>query len=145
MKEKAWVVTVNAEKAKFYRVIRVGELEEVASLVHPEMNKRPIDLEADSLGRNNPRVGNGSNTYQPKTTAKDKKDQLFAKMVSEELDRALTNRAFQNLYIISEPHFLGVLKKELSSQVEGKIDRVFTKDLVEQNPNQIWDLVPLVC
>lgn len=145
MKEKAWVVVANCERAKFYRVKKVGELEEIASFAHPDGHKRAMDLESDNLGRGHDRVGPGSNTYQPKTTMKDKKDLYFAKILSTELEEALAHKGFQHLYLIAEPHFLGVLKKGLSPKVAEKVEKCFSKDLVDQNPHLIWDLVPLSC
>lgn len=145
MKEKSWVIVANCERAKFYRVKKVGELEELASFVHPDGQKRARDLESDDLGRSTDRVGYGGNTYEPRTTMKDKKDLYFAKLLSTELERALSQKSFQHLYVIAESHFLGVLKRELHPKVSEKIDKCFSKDLVDQNPNVIWDLVPLVC
>lgn len=144
MKEKAWIVVANRKKARIYRVVKVGVLEELDGLIHPEGRKTAGELEADKYGRGFERKGDTRHAYEPQTSAEEKMDLMFARIVANHLEEAANTRKFENLYIISEPKFLGVLKKELKPQVMNRVDKMFTKDLVDENPELIWDHVELV-
>jgi protein required for attachment to host cells len=140
MKEKSWIVVANSEKAKVYHVVRVGELKEVISMVHPERSMRASDIISDKPGRTFNRVGVSRHAYVPETSEEEKKDILFAREVAEFLNLNFEEHQFKNLYLVAEPRFLGVLKKHLPQQIINVIDSCLAKDLVNQHPDMIWEL-----
>lgn len=144
MKEKAWIVVANAEQAKVYRVVRVGQLQEVTTFEHPEGQMKGSDLTSDKPGRAYDRVGVARHAYEQKTSTKDKKDAVFAKHIAEYLTLSLYSKKYKNLYLICEPHFLGVLKKELPNSVQNSVDQCFSKDIVKESADAIWRHCPLV-
>lgn len=139
MKKNSWVVVANAEKAKIYRAVRVGQLEELTAIEHPEKGMKAKDVVSDRPGRTFNRMGYTRHAYQPQTTLKMKKDNLFALELAELLNVAFKENKFSHLYLIAEPHFLGVMKKHLSNQLLKALDKCFAKDMVDQKPDLIWE------
>jgi protein required for attachment to host cells len=144
MKENAWVVVANAEKAKIYRVVRIGEMQEIIQFEHPERLLKGVDIFSDREGRAFNRVGVSRHAYQPQTTENDKADNNFARDISEYLDLSFDLNKFSNLYVVAAPHFLGVLKKHLSPAVQKKVDKFFSKDIVNVTPVDIWEICEIV-
>lgn len=139
MKKNSWIVVANAEKAKVYHIAKVGELHEIFVMEHPEKGMKATDLVSDRPGRTFNSTGVTRHAYQPQTTERDKKNNLFAKDLADFLNIAFDENQFSNLYLVAEPHFLGVLKKHLSNQILKVTDKCLAKDLVNQHPDLIWE------
>lgn len=139
MKERAWILVANAEMAKVYRVVKIGTLQEVSAITHPERALKAKDIVSDKPGRTFERGGITRHAYVPQTTEKEKKDELFAREIADFLNAAWDRNHFAHLYLIAEPHFLGVLKKHLPPHLLKVVDKAFAKDMVNQQPSLIWE------
>jgi protein required for attachment to host cells len=147
MKENSWILVANHEKARLYKIVKIGELEEFLDFEHPQRKLKETDVYSAPPGRTfqSPGGGNGSkqgdtrHSYQPHTTFKDKKDQFFAKEIVKHLTHCFECNEFKNLYIFAEPHFLGVLKKSLPANVMKATVQCVAKDLVNLTPDAVWE------
>lgn len=144
MKENSWILVANHEKAKVYRIVRVGVLEEVTVIISPDSQQKAQDATSDRQGQVRDRVGYGRSTYQPETTFKQKQNLYFAKDICHYLELAKRNRKFSHLYIVAEPQFMGYLKKEMTKDLESSVDQCFAKDMVHLTPEKVWQNCPIV-
>ena len=139
MKNHTWLVVTNKEKAKIYRIVKVGKFEEVASFVHPDMGKKGIDYQEDRLGRAYDRMGGGRHAMEPETTIEDKKCIAFARILNDFLKAAYDRGDFEHLFIACEARFLGYLRSNLKRELLETIEETVNKDLVGRKPQDVWD------
>ncbi len=139
MKTHTWIVVANKEKAKIYKIVKVGKFEEVASLVHPDMGKKGIDYQEDRLGRAYDRMGGGRHAMEPETTIEDKKCITFAKLLYDFLREAHEREDFEHIYLVCEARFLGYVRNIWKKDVLDTVAETVTKDLVDRKPQDVWD------
>jgi protein required for attachment to host cells len=65
---------------------------------------------------------------QPDTTPKEAEFEHFAQQLADMLNKGTSQRSFDGLVLVAPPHFLGLLRNRLSSEVEKRLLRVVHKD-----------------
>lgn len=143
MDKSTWVVVANGERARIFEVEKFGQLKEIDTLIHPKSKLSNEELTRDSLGRTTELHKKVSNTYQPATMPKEKELIAFAKQVATHLDLCRNTNKFSKLFLIVDPHFLGLLRKNFGKNTLSSIEGEITKDLTEFNPDQIWIRLPV--
>lgn len=142
--KKVWVVVANQTKARIYQAKNMHALEEIHGFIHPEGHLHDSDLIGDKQGRTIRNAAPGNNTYQEKTSPHTKEAQHFATTISKYLEKHLQENAFEHLYIIASPVFLGILRDTLSHRIKNMITKEIPKDVVQFDANQIRDYLPHV-
>lgn len=118
-------------------------LTEIAQMELPVARMASREMVTDKPGRVFDRVRRGNG---PRSAARhDASDTdphtveyaRFAKRISRRLDDARRSRAFDELFIIAAPEFLGVLRPQLSGLTRRCTVREIPKDLVRASDEQI--------
>lgn len=136
---KIWVLAADASRARFFITDKpAGALSEVETLSNPEGRLHEGDLVSDRGGRG---VNGAPHSYN-NGQAKDEAANRFAATVCSHLERGRTSRAFDKLYIMAPPHFLGLLRKHQSDALRGLVTDEVASDLTTQAPERIRAKLP---
>ena len=142
-----WILVANASLARiFRRDFPLAALEPVETLTHEESRMRRSELATDHPGRdatdNNYNNNINNNThgvvrFEPRTDARRKELDHFAREVADRLDQGLAARKFESLAVCASNPFLGELRTRLSEPVQKKISLEFNADLTSLSPTEI--------
>ncbi|MDP1834873.1 MAG: host attachment protein [Chlamydiales bacterium] len=144
MKNKTWVVVANSSQATVYKAEKLGVLNEVHTLLHPESRLHDRDIVTDKPGRTNPSITIGRSAYEPQTSPKRHEIEVFAKELSEFLEQSREQGLYSKLYIAAAPSFLGLLREKLSQATTRLVAGEVDKDCTHLKPKEICDAVPFM-
>jgi protein required for attachment to host cells len=141
-----WILVSNASQA---RILAGQDATRAFSLVeefsHPQSREKGIDVLSDRPGRVLQRTGLGERSaMEPDQTPREIEAEHFARALAERLERGLQDHAFSRLAIVAPPHFLGLLRQQLSKDVEKHLVVSLDKDYTQVEPRELPDLLPEV-
>lgn len=135
---KQLVLVADSSRARFFTTENTKkELTEIESISHSEGRLHVHDVTSDLPGRHVGNKSTGSDTYQAATEPEEQMMIDFAKHLDHHLDQLITQHEVTKLSIIAAPHFLGILRKNLSSKAEKIISFELNKDLVQHSLDDI--------
>jgi protein required for attachment to host cells len=127
------VVVANASRARILHV-HGGVLTPLAVLAHPESRRRERELVSDrpgrtwtgpaAMGRMRGAVGSGAmprTALAPTSRAHENTLQVFAREVSDALERALRGSPSVEVALVAPPHVLGVLRAALDANTAARV------------------------
>jgi len=140
---KTWIVVADEAKARILSTNKSTEpLIEIHSISSFESQSREQDLVTDKPGRNNSGSAERKHAMNEKTTHKEQYALLFAKKLSDLLEENQLSKTYANLIIVAAPHFLGLLRKELSKGVNELVSLEIDKDLTMMESQDIREHLP---
>lgn len=130
-----WVVVADKCQAKIFRMIKGHKLEEIFHLEHPESGLHNRDLISSRPGRGFQSMAKSQtrSAYQPETEPKQVEAIKFASEIASLLYSASTKGEFQNLYLIADPSFLGLLRQHIHPQIQKHVVAEIAKELTSSN------------
>lgn len=124
-----WIVVADASRARVLSADDAGSLELIHALSFPLARKRSQELVSDEAGRID-KGGRGIlSAMDPRTDPHAHQAELFARELSELLDKAAGRNAYGRLTIVAPAHFLGLLRESISSQTRRKLVGDLARDL----------------
>lgn len=135
-----WVVVANAIECDIYKRTNNGkDLQEITKLTHPEGRLSAQNLKEGKPGRS---FESGPKSFQrhTKNTEVSPHSQeltIFAKQIIAFLEHNRTTHSFDKLILVAEPHFLGILNKNLNEHLASLVTFSIHKDLVNATLNKI--------
>jgi protein required for attachment to host cells len=137
-----WIVVADACRARFFSADKpAGPLSEIETLSNPEARLHEGDLVSDRNGRDTATAG-GSHSLGNANTAKQENANRFAGEVCAHLESGRQRHAFDKLYVLGAPAFLGMLRKHQSNALRNLISDEIAKDLTTQTPERIRAQLP---
>ena len=134
-----WIIAADSSRARILQVMdRDGRLAEVEDFVNPEGRAHDRDLLEDGhprwsghggMGKPGGHSTSGPGSDRQEMKATEHATELFAKRVSEYLDKARTAHRYDRLHVVAAPKFLGQLRKEFGKEVEKLVTSELPKDL----------------
>jgi protein required for attachment to host cells len=135
---KDWIAVADRSRCRiFAQETRHGPLEEVLDLVSSSSGLKNQDINADRPGRTFDSGGQGRHALGPSVDPANQEAIRFAKDVSMQLDAARKNRAFEQLYVIAEPRFLGHLRAAFHRPLQDVVAAEISKDWTSQSSDEI--------
>lgn len=132
------VLVADSSRARIFTAEKSNKvLTEIESISHSEGRLHVHDVTSDLPGRHVGNIGTGSDTYQAATEPKEQEMIDFAKHLDQHIEQMINQHKITKLSIIAAPHFLGVLRKNLSSQAEKMLSFELNKDLVQHSSDDI--------
>lgn len=138
-----WIVVANRTEAKIFKYLhkKGSHIEYLTSLKNPRGRLRAMAINADRPG-----VFANLQTYGTRLvkaqSPTERVAQEFAKKVSTFLEEQMRANHFDDLVVISDPHFLGRLRNLFSKELKRLISREVTKDLMvittQELENRLW-------
>jgi len=137
-----WIVVADRGRARIFECAWpiAGELQEIASLVHPEGQSRAQDVLTDAPGRFAETAG-GPHYGEPRTDFRHRTANDFAGVVVERLEKGRVSNAFGHLVVIAPALFLGVLRDALSGPLTKLVEHEITKDYTQLPARELLPLL----
>jgi protein required for attachment to host cells len=133
-----WIVAADAARARLLQWAEPGKhLTEVEDLVNPDARMSNRELTADAHPRFHGSSGPGSDRQE--ISAGDHAEEMFAKRVAERLEQARQQHRYDELQLAAAPHFLGLLRKELSKEVRKLVTHEVPKDLSKLDTRELGE------
>ena len=121
------ILVANSEFARFLRFDGEKGLVEILTLNNPSSRLKNGDLVSSPPGRSFQSVGVRRSALEKSMTPKQKEELDFARRDAHELNQ------YSGIYIVAEPHFLGLLRPEINRKtVLGEASKDFTLEPLER-------------
>jgi protein required for attachment to host cells len=127
-----WVLVCDAARARLFE-IRDGApaWQAVATFDHAESRQKSSDLAGDHLGQ---RSSEGSSVHHgalaPAASPQEIQKTHFGHSLATVLDQGMRARRFHRWVLVAPPHFLGMLKNELTPELQKHLLATVDKNLV---------------
>ncbi len=137
----AWILVANGGVARIFSSNSTKEFNELEAHTNPFNRLHEGDLVTDRNGMGKNSSSNHTESYE-QPSAKKHEQEKFAGQLSDRLDKAFNEHAFQSLHLICSPAFLGLLRQKLSSNVGNVIKTEVQKNLVTHPVDEIRAQLP---
>ena len=126
-----WILAADGSRARIYEIDGPGKTpRHVEEFDNPAGRAHNRDLVTDGDGRY---FGKGErsqgHTAPPSESAVEHEVELFAKRVAAHLDRARIDHKYDRVRLVAAPKFLGLLRQNLTREVEKLVDDSVAKDV----------------
>lgn len=127
---KTWIVVANRTEAKIFEFTNKKDsvVKYVTKLENPRGRLRAGEINADKPGVFTSLSTHGTKLVKPESPT-ERIAQEFAKKVAEFLESEKMARNFDDMVLISDPHFLGRLRGLFTKELKQVIIREVIKDL----------------
>lgn len=132
-----WIVAADSSRARIFKALPGNKLEELETLTHPRSRLADRDMASDRPGQSVDRGGEGRHSLEPSTDPKRQEAVNFSRIVAAKLDKARSLQQYQELVIMAAPAFLGMLREQLSKQVEQSVIREVSKNISALSAEEI--------
>lgn len=152
--QTTWILVCDASRARIFATEgREGEWLLLRELSHPRSRAHDADLTTDRFGmtqhggraRAGFRGERSTRAYEPSTYPKETEAQHFAQILAGALDEGRVRGAFERLVLVAPPHFLGLLRAELSDPLEktvvASLDKDYTQEQARALPERLEEYV----
>jgi protein required for attachment to host cells len=127
---KTWAMVASSARGRlFEQADRRAPFEEVLDLVNPKGPLPRQALETDKPGRAFDSRGGHRHAMEPRVDAKEEAATRFARQLADALQTGLNEHRFEALYLVAPPHFLGLLRRQLSPGLQRSVAGELGKDL----------------
>lgn len=144
---KTWIAVVNRCEARLYETnekngVSDKKLTLVKRLENPKGRLKSSEINADRPGTSAISFAYSRTRLTKSQDPTDRVAQLFAKSISEELDRGANEHLYDKLILVSEPNFLGKVRAALTKKTANVVSETLHKDLIHvpdhDLPQFIW-------
>lgn len=137
-----WVLVAERSQARLLQALPGGlSLSEAENFEHPEGRLRNHELVSDAPG-----VSMGAGFSQSSPTQKEEptihETQNFAKRLSRRLSELREAHPVTKIYLVAEPHFLGVLRAELDEHTRKCVAGEVHRRLINESNADILAALP---
>jgi protein required for attachment to host cells len=140
---KTWVAVANRTEVRFFEVDEKAKnkLKLIKKIENPKGRLKNSDINADRPGVSTFTFAFSRTSLRKPQEPTDRVAQIFAKSISEELERGYNAHLFQNLILVVEPRFLGKIRAALSKQISEIVRRTLNKDLAHVPDSQLSQFI----
>jgi protein required for attachment to host cells len=128
--QTTWIIVADSSRGRIFEVLPTQQLHEIEDFLHPEGRRSTRELKTDAEGRYFAQ-GNRFQTHtsSPQVDALEHEMELFAKTLSERLEKGRVEQSYERLCVIAPPKFLGLLRNKLNAKTRKLIEKELPKDL----------------
>jgi protein required for attachment to host cells len=136
--ENTWIVVANRAKARIFNTTwpELADLEEVASLVHPEATLHVRDTVSDAPGRFKVKVS-APHSGEPRTDFAHQMTQDFAQQLVEHLEAHRLAGNFGAVMLVAPPLMLAALRKQMDRPLADLVTEELDKDYSELQDREL--------
>ena len=126
-----WVLVCDAAKARFFEVPGGNGAWTLLELeTHEESRSKASGLVSDSSGtRSSEGASSHHNALAPASSPKEVEKEHFAHSLGTQLDQAMRSGRFHRWVLVAPPHFAGLVRKELTPELQKHLMATVDKDL----------------
>jgi protein required for attachment to host cells len=137
-----WIVVADAAHARIFESDELMEkMTEIESRIHPESRLKIGELMSDGRGSTQARPGDARSAMDPQTDRHQVEVEKFAHELAKHLTEGSSRRAFDRLVLVAPPRFLGLLRAELTPELQRKVVAEIRRDWAQRPPHEIPSLV----
>jgi protein required for attachment to host cells len=142
-----WILIGDASRARVFATNGKGRpWTLVRELAHPESRLKGREIMSDKPGRVQQSMGAKSRPgMEPPTSPKEVEAGRFAENLAHVLEEGHGHNAYARVILVAPPHFLGLLRRVISTQVSKRVSASLDKDLTElkehELPGRLADLL----
>jgi protein required for attachment to host cells len=129
--KRTWIVVGHRGGAKIYEHAGIGRgIKMIDGMTNPTGRSQNRELVSDRPGRAfASRGAGGRHTLTAKADAHEQALTVFVRDLAQYLRSGLSQKRFERLVLVAEPHFLGKLRKVLPRNVASCVQGAVRKDL----------------
>lgn len=127
-----WILVCDSAKSRLFETRGGGKTawELLEEETHGQSRSKANALVTDQSGsRSSEGASVHHNALAPASSPKEVEKGHFAHSLVKTLDQAMRSRRFAKWVLVAPPHFVGVIKKELTSELEKHLLATVDKDL----------------
>lgn len=139
---RSWYVVARRTEAVIYKEDAQHHFQFVYRLVNPRGRKPEIELDSDRPGRG---ASSANGTFHHALDRSWNRHETVAKKFAKKIAQALTHAARQNrfdeLVLVAEPHFLGMLRDEIPASLRAKIKHEVNREYAKGSDQFLHDQI----
>jgi protein required for attachment to host cells len=126
-----WILVCDAARGRLFEIRGDNpSWDVIETFSHPESRSKATELVTDHMGHNSSEGGSvHHNALAPASSPKDVQKGHFVHTLATMLDQAMRSRRFHRWALVAPAHFLGMLKKELTVELQKHLMASIDKDL----------------
>ena len=125
-----WVLVCDSAKARFFEIRGDRAWHLVSEVFHGESRSKASELVGDQSGnRSSEGRSVHHNALAPASSPKEVEKEHFAHSLGATLDEAMRSARFRRWVLVAPPHFIGLLKKELTPELTKHLLSTVDKDM----------------
>jgi len=134
-----WVLVANGSEARlFEKKHDPKHLSLIKEFNHPESRDKGHDLASDRPGHFNGEISKAAHgSFTEATSPKQYEVERFAKILTDELDAARNKNRYNQLILVSSPHFHGLLNGHMNEHVAKMVDQHIEKDYTDLKAEEL--------
>ena len=141
--DTTWILVADSSRGKIFESPDGRKpWREIEEFEHPEGRAHNRDLRTDAQGRY---YGKGErqqgHVAPPQVSPTEHEAELFAKRLSDHLNKARTDHRYDKLGIVAPPKFLGLLRQHLPREVEKLVAVTSAKDVAWLDARSIAEYI----
>ncbi len=128
--KKVWILVCDSSRGRLFEIRGSNpEWNLLEVFGHSESRSKSSSLASDRLGQSASQGSVHHNALAPGSTPKEVEKGHFGHELATMLDQAMRSNRFDGLVLVAPPHFLGMLKKELTPELVKHLVVTVDKDL----------------
>jgi protein required for attachment to host cells len=129
--QTVWILVCDSAKARFFEIRSGAPSWHLVSEVSHEASRSKADaLVGDRAGsRSSEGASVHHNALAPASSPKEIEKEHFAHSLGKTLDQAMRSARFRRWVLVAPPHFVGLVKKELTPELEKHLMATVEKDM----------------
>jgi protein required for attachment to host cells len=138
-----WVLVADKSRARLFAAnANDAGLAEIAAFVHEPGRAHGRELVTDKPARLQGKMPHQRHAVEADTDPRRAEAERFARRLAQQLDDGRAKDAFDRLYLVAPPEFLGLLRMCLSRETESHLAGSVNKELTQDSPDTIRDYLP---
>jgi protein required for attachment to host cells len=134
-----WILVCDAARARLFEIRNDDPTWHVCGTFdHMQSRRRTSELAGDHLGQ---RSSEGPSVHHsalaPASSPKEIQKGHFGHSLATMLDQAMRSQRFDRWVLVAPPHFLGMLKNELTLELQKHLVATIDKDLIHLDIHQL--------
>jgi protein required for attachment to host cells len=138
-----WILVADNTRARIFTAETPSSpLEEIEALSHTESRLHDREITSDLPGKIKNVGGIGGHAFEQPTDPKKHVADNFAHHITQYLEEAHNANKFEQLLIIAEPSFLGLLRTRLPEQIKKRVCFELDKNITTHSADDIRKHLP---
>jgi protein required for attachment to host cells len=113
----------------------------VQEFEHPQSRAKGRDLLAERPGRAKQRMSANRSSTEPRTPVKEVEAGRFARMLAKAVEDGVSKKACHQIALVAPPHFMGLLRKQLSPRARKLVTILLEKDYLQLDAKEVAERV----
>lgn len=138
-----YIVAADAGRARVFTAhAENGKLEEIADFLNPASRMQDHDALSDRRGRVTQGAAHIGHAFEPRQSQPEHAAEAFAKELCEFLGKARAAGDVDRIYLVADPAFLGLLRKNLDAPTARHVVKEVGSDVTRMPPAEIRKTLP---